>query len=222
MITNNQMKSLANQLRQYPSRTIDVFKTTQGNRILRKHIQETDADRYHKEFSTEEWIKSFFLIQIQKVPSIRSFVRQLTQNRQWQMICGMDGNVPDQSQYSRRLRDPKIHEVLIRMFQTFQYLIPMTQRHYPFIPNLTQLEVLTHRYRPFNVDCTSFKLSLHRYIYAKSGYVATEKKALPSARLHMVVEAFHGIITNYGPTSGDEHESVVADQLLGETEELTP
>jgi len=63
-------------------------------------------------------------------------------------------------------------------------------------------------------------LSPKRYGYARAGCVASEKNVLPSARLHMVMESFHGIITDYGPTAGNKHDSVVADQLLRETEEL--
>ena len=44
MFPRHELQPLENALRQYPSRTVQVFKTTHLTRILRKHIQETDAD----------------------------------------------------------------------------------------------------------------------------------------------------------------------------------
>ncbi len=222
MASKHEIHPLENGLRHYPSRTVQVFNTTHLSRILRKHAHETEADRYRKEFSSEQWIKSLFFLPIQKFPQVRPFVRQLEQNRLWQLSCGLDGNVPTQGQYSRRLSDPKLQEILFRTFQTYQKLIPKTRHRYPFTPLPVQLEILTHRYRPFYMDCTSFQLSPNRYCYASPGWVASEKLALPSARLHLIMESFHGIIVNYGPSEGNAHESPVADQLLSETEDLLP
>jgi hypothetical protein len=220
MHNTKQMQKLTSQLDHYPSRTRQVFKTTHLSRILRKHIQESDTDRWRKEFTTEEWLKSFLLMQIQKISRIRLFVRQLAKNPQWQGICGFTGNVPTQGQYSHRIPDPRFHEVMIQTFQTYQKLISLKRQHLPFNFSPAQLDVLTHRYQPFWVDCTSFLISPKRYIYARKGYVATEKKALPSMRIHAVMEGFHGVLVNYGPTAGNEHESPVANQLLAETDEL--
>jgi len=44
MSFKQEIHSLENRLRYYPSRTLDVFKTTHLTRILRKHISETDVD----------------------------------------------------------------------------------------------------------------------------------------------------------------------------------
>lgn len=64
-------------------------------------------------------------------------------------------------------------------------------------------------------------MSLDRYSYATWGYVASEKQALPSARLHVVQDGIRGFIVNYGPSGGHEHKSPVAEALLNETEEIT-
>ena len=76
MLAKQEIRPLENGLRHYPSRTVQVFKTTHLTRILRKHIHETDADKNRKEFSCEQWIKSFFLMQIHKFEAVRPFVRQ--------------------------------------------------------------------------------------------------------------------------------------------------
>ena len=89
------------------------------------------------------------------------------------------------------------------------------------MPSFAKLNLLQHGYYPFWMDCTSLKISPDRYLYATCGYVASEKKALPSARLHIVQDGIHGIISNYGPSGGHEHESPVADVLLNETEEIS-
>ena len=96
MSSKQEIHSLENGLRHYPSRTVQVFKTTHLTRILRKHIHETDADKNRKEFSCEQWIKGLFLMQIHKFEAVRPFVRQLEQNNSWQAICGYQGNVPTQ------------------------------------------------------------------------------------------------------------------------------
>ena len=132
----------------------------------------------------------------------------------------MPGNVPDQSQYSRRIPDPHLQEVLVRTFQTYQHLILLSRNKMPFTPSLAQLELLQHGLYPFRMDCTGFQLSPARYPYASWGYVATEKKALPSGRLHVVQEGIHGLIANYGPSGGHEHESPVAEVFLNETQEI--
>ena len=220
MSPKQEIQSLVNGLRHYPSRTVQVFKSTHLPRILRKHIQETDTDHGRKEFTTEMWIKSLFLMQIQQFHEVRPFVRQFEQNHLWQLICGMPGNVPDQSQYSRRIPDKRLQEVLVRTFQTYQQLIPLSQKKMPFTPSLAQLELLQHGFYPFRMDCTGFQLSPARYPYASWGYVATEKRTLPSGRLHVIQEGIHGLITNYGPSGGHEHESPVAEVLLNETQEI--
>ena len=220
MQLNKQMQKLASQLRQSQSRTRQVFNTTHLTRILRKHIQESDTDRWRKEFTTEQWLKSLLLMQIQKISRIRLFVRQLTKNPHWQGVCGFTGNVPTQGQYSHRIPDLRFHEVMIQTFQTYQKLISLKRQQLPFTFSPAQLDVLTHRYQPFWVDCTSFPISPKRYVYARKGYVATKKKALPSMRIHAVMEGFQGVLVNYGPTPGDEHESPVANQLLAETDEI--
>lgn len=74
MIANLKIQSLENGLHHYPSWTLDVFKTTHLIRILRKHIVETDADHYRKEFTTEQWIKSLSVMQIKKFRHVRDFV----------------------------------------------------------------------------------------------------------------------------------------------------
>jgi hypothetical protein len=221
MLAKQEIHSLENGLRHYPSRTLDVFKTTHLTRILRKQIQETDTDQYRKEFTTEQWIKSFFLMQIQKFHHVRPFVRQFEQNHLWQILCGFNGNVPTQGQYSRKIPDQRVQEVLVRTFQTYQQLIPLSQKKLPFMPSSVQLALLQQGYYPFRMDCTSLKLSPDRYPYATWGYVASEKKAQPSARLHTVQDGIQGIIVNYGPSQGHEHESPVADDLLNETEEIS-
>ncbi len=220
MSLKQEIHALKNGLRHYPSRTVQVFKTTHLTRILTKHIQETDADQYRKEFTTEQWIKSFFLMQIHKFHKVRQFVRQFEQNHLWQAICSLNGNVPTQGQYSRKIPDQRIQEVLVRTFQTYQQLIPLSRKKIPFMPSYAQLTLLQHGYYPFRVDCTSLKLSPDRYPYVTWGYVASEKKALPSARLHTVQDGIQGVIVNYGPSQGHEHESPVADVLLNETEEI--
>ena len=220
MIANPEIHPLENGLRHYPSRTVQVFKTTHLTRILHNHILETDADRWRKEFTSEQWIKSLFVMQIQKFHQVRDFLEQFEQNNHWQMICGFQGNVPTQGQYSRKIPDQRIQEVLVRTYQTYQRVIPLQQQKLPFTPSFAQLEALQASYYPFRMDCTGFEISSDRYAYATVGYVATEKKALPSARLHVIQEALHGIITNYGPSGGHEHESPVANFLLKETEEI--
>jgi hypothetical protein len=221
MQPKQEIHSLKNALRHYPSRTREVFNTTHLTRILSKHIHETEADQFRKEFTTEEWIKSLFLIQIQKFHEVRPFVRQFEQNHLWQAICGFHGNVPTQGQYSRKIPDQRIQEVLVRTFQTYQQLIPLSRKKFPAVPSSAQLTLLQHGYYPFRVDCTSLKLSPDRYSYVTWGYVASEKETLPSARLHTVQDGIHGIIVNYGPSQGHEHESPVADVLLAETEEIS-
>jgi len=94
MSAKQETQSLENELRHYPSRTLDVFKTTHLTRILRKHINETDVDQWRKEFTSEEWILSLFVMQIQKFHHVRDFLEQLEQNNHWQLICGFQGNVP--------------------------------------------------------------------------------------------------------------------------------
>lgn len=209
-------------LRQFPSRIEGVYKTIHLDRILRKHCSETNANHYQKEFSTEQWIKMLLLGQIKGQTSIRPFVEQLTQNLQWQRVCGLYGNVPVQSQFSRRLVDPKLHEVLDRTFLTYQKLIPHSRKHFDFIPQSWQLEMLEHGYRPFKLDCTSIELSQDRYDYAEIGYVATKKEMLPSGRLNTLMEGFHGIIVNYQPAKGNQHESPLTDELFKETECMEP
>jgi len=110
--------------------------------------------------------------------------------------------------------------VLVRTYQPYQRLIPLKQQKLPFNPSFAQLEALQAGYYPFRMDCTGLKISSDRYAYATVGYVATEKQCLPSARLHVIQEALHGIITNYGPSGGHEHESLITDILLKETEEI--
>ncbi|PWI47439.1 hypothetical protein CEE45_11525 [Candidatus Heimdallarchaeota archaeon B3_Heim] len=220
MIANQEIHSLENGLRHYPSRTVQVFKTTHLTRILRKHIHETDADKNRKEFSCEQWIKGLSLMQIQKFEAVRPFVRQLEQNRSWQAICGYQGNVPTQGQYSRKILDKRIQEVLVRTFQTYQHLIPLTQGKLPNTPSSAQFTLLQQGYYPFRIDCTSLKLSPDRYPYVTWGYVASKKQTFPSARIHTVQEGIHGFIANYGPSGGHEHESPVAEVLLNETEEI--
>lgn len=105
MYSKHKIHSLENRLRHYPSRTLNVFKTTHLTQILKKHIQETDVDHWRKEFTTEQWIKSLFVMQIQKFHQVRDFLDQFEQNNHWQLICGFPGNVPTQGQYSRRLPD---------------------------------------------------------------------------------------------------------------------
>ena len=220
MSAKQEIHPLENRLHHYPSRTVQVFKTTHLTRILRKHINETDADHGRKEFSTEQWIKSLFLMQIQKFEAVRPFVRQLEQNNSWQTICGYQGNVPTQGQYSRRIPDQRIQEVLVRTFQTYQHLIPMTHKKLPITLSKTHFSLLQQGYYPFRMDCTSLKLSSDRYPYATWGYVASEKKSFPSARIHTIQEGIHGFIANYGPSGGHEHESPVAEKLLNEIEEI--
>lgn len=220
MRTKRQLQTLWTQLSQYPSRTLGLFKTTYLPRILRKHIQETDADRYHKEFTTEQWIRSLFQMQIQKFTAIRPFVDQLGQNRQWQLVCGLNGNVPTQGQYSRRLVDPKLEEILVRTFQTYQKLIPQSQKRFGFTPKPLHFELIQQGYRPFRIDCTSLALSIDRYLYAKCGYVPSEKKTLPSTRIHTMMDGITGTITKFLPTEGNKHESPIADQLLGNLSDI--
>jgi hypothetical protein len=220
MYSKHKIHSLENRLRHYPSRTLQVFNTTHLTRILRKHILETHADHGRKEFSCDQWILNLLVMQIQKFHHVRDFLRQLEQNHWWQLICGFQGNVPTQGQYSRKIPDPRIQDVLIRTFQTYQRLIPLQRQKLPFIPSSAQLEVLEKEYYPFRLDCTEFELSPARYPYATIGYVATEKQVRPSARIHVVQEGIHGVIANYGPSQGHEHESLVADILLQETDEI--
>lgn len=220
MSSKQEIHSLENGLRHYPSRTVQVFKTTHLTRILRKHIQETNADHWRKEFRTEQWIRSLFLMQIQKFHEVRPFVRQLEQNHLWQAICGLGGNVPTQGQYSRKIPSQPVQEVLVRTFQTYQHLIPLSKSKLPFTPSTGQLELLQQGYYPFRVDCTSLKLSPARYSFATCGYVASEKLALPSVRLHLIQEGIYSLIANYGPSGGHEHESPVAEMLLNELEEI--
>jgi hypothetical protein len=220
MLPKQEIHPLENGLRHYPSRTLNVFKTTHLTRILRKHIDETGADHGRKEFTTEQWIKSLFLMQIQKFEAVRPFVRQLEQNNSWQVICRYQGNVPTQGQYSRRIPDQRVQEVLVRTFQTYQRLIPITHKKLPTTPSKEHFTLLQQGYYPFRIDCTSLKLSPDRYPYATWGYVTSEKQSLPSARIHTVQEGIHGFITNYGPSGGHEHESPVAEVLMNETEEI--
>jgi hypothetical protein len=166
MSTKQEIHPLENGLRHYPSRTVQVFKTTHLTRILRKHIHEAGADKNRKEFSCEQWIKSLFLIQIQRFEAVRPFIRQFEQNKSWQVICGHQGNVLTQGQYSRRIPDQRIQEVLVRMFQTYQHLIPMTHKKLPTTPSRAQFTLLQQGYYPFRMDCTSLKLSPDRYPYA--------------------------------------------------------
>jgi hypothetical protein len=110
--------------------------------------------------------------------------------------------------------------VLIRTFQTYQQLIPMKHRRINVTPRKSHLDLFHHGYYPFNMDCTSLKLSENRYSYATWGYVASEKKPLPSARIHLIQDGIHGNIVNYGPSGGHEHESSIAEVLLEETTEI--
>ena len=220
MLTRQEIHPLENSLRHYPSRTVQVFKTTHLTRILRKHIHETDADKNRKEFNCEQWIKSLFLMQIHQFEAVRPFVRQLEQNKPWQVICGYQGNVPTQGQYSRKIPDQRIQKVLVQTFQTYQHLIPMTHKKFPNNPSSAEFTLLQQGYYPFRIDCTSLKLSSDRYPYATWGYVSSEKQAFPSARIHMIQEGIQGFIANYGPSGGHEHESPIAEVLLNETEEI--
>ena len=220
MPCKQEIHSLENGLRHYPSRTVQVFNATHLTRILRKHILDTNADQGRKEFTTEQWIKSLFVMQIQKFHSVRDFLRQFEQNHGWQLICDLQGNVPTQGQYSRKIPDPRIQEVLVFAFQTYERLIPLQRTKLPFTPSSAQLELLGLGYYPFRMDCTAFEVSPARYPYASKGYVATEKQPRPSARLHVIQEGIHGLITNYGPSQGHEHESPIADVLLQETTEI--
>ncbi|MHA1973426.1 MAG: hypothetical protein ACTSW1_10560, partial [Candidatus Hodarchaeales archaeon] len=136
-------------------------------------------------------------------------------------ICGFRGNVPTQGQYSRRIPDQRIQEVLVRTVSTYQRLIPMKQNKLPNTPSKAQITLLQHGYYPFRIDCTSLKLSADHYPYASWGYVASEKKTFPSARIHTIQEGIHGFIANYGPSGSHEHESPIGEVLLNETEEIT-
>ena len=108
----------------------------------------------------------------------------------------------------------------MRTFQTYQHLIRMSHQKMPFTLSQAQLELLQQGYYPFRMDYTALELSPDRYIYATVGYVAAEKEALPSARLHVIQDSLHGLIANYGPSGSHEHESPIAGVLLNETEEI--
>ena len=128
MQTNKQLKRVVDQLHKSTSRTRGVFKATDLSRILTKHIKETDADEYRKEYTTQQWLYTLLTSQIHGFSEIRPFVRQLEQNQDWQMVCGLNGNVPTQRQYSRKLVDETIEEILVRSFTTYQQLIPLKLR----------------------------------------------------------------------------------------------
>lgn len=70
------------------------------------------------------------------------------------------------------------------------------------------------------MDCTGFEIFSDRYVYATEGYIATDKQCLPSTRLHVIQEALYGVIINYNPSGGQEHESPITNFLLKETEEI--
>lgn len=222
MSQNRQIAKLQDRLSRSTSRTKDVFKTTHLERILQKHALETHTDDHRREYSAEQWLKTLLLSQIKGFTKIRPFVRQLEQNALWQQVCGLQHGPPDQSQYSRKLADESIQEILSRTFATYQQLIPKRRLRQHCLPTSKQLDVLTAGYRPFRLDCTSLPLSNARYSYAEKGWVACEKKSLPSARVHLLQEGIHDMIVNYAPTSGNRHESPVADELLHETEVIDP
>lgn len=222
MNVNSKVKHFSDQLSQYPSRIESVFKATQFDRIVMKHCSDIDADRYQKEFSTEQWIKMLTMLQIKGYNAVSPFVEQLKQNNHWQYVCGLSGNVPVQSQFYRRIVDPKTHEILDRTFSTYQRLIPHKSARFNFTPNSWQLEILNQGFRPFKLDCTSIELSEKRYSYAKRGYVASKKEMLTSARLNTLLDGLYGVIANYQPAKGNQHESPLTDELFTEIKELDP
>lgn len=222
MESNKQLKRIVDQLHKSTSRTRGVFKATDLSRILAKHINETEADKHRKEFTTQQWIYSLITSQIHGFSEIRPFTRQLQQNQDWQFVCGLNGNVPTQRQYSRKLVDETIEEILVRSFSTYQQLIPLKLQHSHETPSLLAISLLQARYRPFRMDCTSIEVSKQRYAYAQTGYVATKKKALPSVRVHTIMDGIHGIITNFHLTPGNQHESPVGELLHAEEERISP
>jgi len=107
MSSKQETHSLENGFRHYPLRIVQVFKITHLTRYLGKYIQEIDTDQYRKEFTSEQWIKSLFLMQIHKFEAVRLFVRQLEQNNSWQAIYGYQGN---QILFDAKLEHPIKHE----------------------------------------------------------------------------------------------------------------
>lgn len=222
MSLQQQLTKLQCRLGQKRSKTIEVFKNTHFNRIIRKHVLETNGDANRKKYLLEQWIKSLEVMQIQQFNAIRPFVKQLSQNNSWQMICGFTGSVPDQSQYSRKLFDPKLQEVLVRTFETYQKLIPLNSNKFTKKLPEQLVKVLKSGLRPLIMDCTTIKLSNGRYKYAEKGYVSNESYPVPSARLHLLMDGVYGSIIKNCPTSGNKHESIIADPLLQETELMDP
>ncbi len=85
MTNSKQLKRVVDQLHKSTSRTRGVFKTTDLSRIFTKHIRETDADKHRKEFTTQQWLYTLLSSQIHGFSEIRPFVRQLEQNKDWQL-----------------------------------------------------------------------------------------------------------------------------------------
>ena len=74
MQVKQEIQPLKNGLCHYPFRTIRVFKTNHMTCILKKHIQETDADYHQKESTTEQWIECRFWMQIQEFTHVKLFI----------------------------------------------------------------------------------------------------------------------------------------------------
>lgn len=72
-VNKKQIAKLKDRLSLSTSRTKEVFKITHLERILQKHALETQANDHRREYSAEQWLKTFFLPQIKGFTKIRPF-----------------------------------------------------------------------------------------------------------------------------------------------------
>ena len=166
-----------------------------------------NVDSYVKEFYTKDLIKIAILYFYSKERHLKHFLKALLEN---DLCCKLFG-IP-------KISVQQVYKALKKRCWYFFY-----EAFGQVVKELKQHE--TAEYRLFKgkeikiIDSTFLVYALSRIFFAKFGYSPSENCYKPGIKLHVLLNYSKDMIENFIETSGNVHDSRVADTLLKNVED---
>ena len=161
-----------------------------------------NVDKYVKEFKTADLIKVAILYFYSKERHLKQFLEALLKN---EICCRLFG-VPQVS-------IQQVYKALKKRCWWFFY-----DAFHQVTKELTGREVPHHRLFKGKeikiIDSTFLEFALTRIFFAKIGYCASDKTYKPGIKLHVLLNYSKESIEKFIETSGNVHDSKVADTVL--------
>jgi hypothetical protein len=174
---------------------------------LKDLVTKYNVDNYVKEFKTVDLIKISILYFFSKEQHLKHFLKALLSNK----VCCRLFSIPV-------ISVQQVYKALKKRCWFFFY-----ESFHLVSKELRNKESLS--YRVFKgkeikiIDSTFLTYALSRIFFAKFGYNPSEKKYHPGIKLHVLLDYSKNIIENFIETSGNTHDSKVADTVLKDVED---